>query len=148
MPYTVTKTKISACDDTCSGALLDDIEQMFDWLLRIDIKDLLKAPWLNLLRLNDTLRRTRHAMDEYQTLIYEAEGILRESLFSINMESRISAISYQLHNIFTLTIPKIRELLDNYRDNNKRQRVDIEDEYKVIQGTIHKTIHFIDGKTL
>lgn len=102
--------------------------------MRIDIKDLLKAPWYNLVRLNDTLRRTRTNMDEYKTTIYEAEGILRESLFSINMESRISAISYQLHNIFTMSIPNVRQALEDYRDNNKRQRIDIEDEYKIIQG--------------
>lgn len=124
----------AACDDTCSGALLDEIEQMFDWLNHIDINELLKAPWYNLLRLNDSLRRTKNVMEEYKYQILEAEGILRESLFSINMESRISAISFQLHNKFTQTIPKIRERLDDYRDDNRRQRVDIEDEYKRTQG--------------
>ena len=137
---------LSACDDTCTGALLNDIEQMFDWLNHIDINELLKAPWYNLLRLNDSLRRTKNAMDDYRYQIEAAEGILRESLFSINLESRIQSINYQLQTIFNQKIPRVRVDLHEIEAHNKKQRIEIEDEYKLIQRENFRHFHtVIDG---
>lgn len=106
---------------------------MFDWLMHIDIKELLKAPWYNLLRLNDTLRRTRTEMNKYRSVIDDANEILRVSTYSTNMESRLSTIDFTLLTIFEKTIPGLRRKLDGHRDINQLQRVEIEDIYKIIQ---------------
>ncbi|XP_028966336.1 laminin subunit alpha-1 [Galendromus occidentalis] len=147
--HVFTEFGCKSCDDTCTGALLNDIEQMFDWLNHIDINELLKAPWYNLLRLSDSLRRTKNAMDDYRGQIEEAEGILRESLFSINLESRIQSINYQLQTIFNQKIPRVRSDLHEIEVHHKKQRVEIEDEYKLVQHLVElmKKYGFGPGST-
>ncbi|XP_029841229.2 laminin subunit alpha-1 [Ixodes scapularis] len=86
--HILTEYGCKSCDDDCTGRLLDDVEEMLALLDRLNATDIVSAPWIHLLAIQETTRLMRTDLDRYLNLVESGNQVLSNFSFHFNLETQ------------------------------------------------------------
>ncbi|XP_075729518.1 wing blister isoform X1 [Rhipicephalus microplus] len=86
--HILTEYGCKSCDDDCTGRLLDEVEHMLALLNRLNATDIISAPWIHLLAIQETTRVMRTDLDNYLHLVDSGNQVLSNFSFHFNLETQ------------------------------------------------------------
>ncbi|XP_075525225.1 wing blister isoform X1 [Dermacentor variabilis] len=110
--HILTEYGCKSCDDDCTGRLLDEVEHMLALLNRLNATDIISAPWIHLLAIQETSRAMRTDLDNYLHLVDSGNQVLSNFSFHFNLETQ-AQILFERSKDMVRTLPGVAHDVDH-----------------------------------
>ncbi|KAG0419196.1 hypothetical protein HPB47_004290, partial [Ixodes persulcatus] len=132
--HILTEYGCKSCDDDCTGRLLDDVEEMLALLDRLNATDIVSAPWIHLLAIQETTRLMRTDLDRYLNLVESGNQVLSNFSFHFNLETQADILLERVYCLPQNTAPsrRLTRLLLQARDTRRNMPDVVDGAYQVL----------------